>query len=121
MRADVVLLKLHCRPNDLDCWVEALGGSAGWLSISLPPLYAGGESVLLHWMSDAPGGQAQKCNPVWCTKHQRILKEVQLFTEDSQIQIASLRGLNYLAKHNNRKIFLSIFEQLKVPKALLLL
>lgn len=24
IRADVVLLKLHCRPNDLDCWVETL-------------------------------------------------------------------------------------------------
>lgn len=27
MWADVVLLKLHCRPNDLDCWVETLAGS----------------------------------------------------------------------------------------------
>lgn len=27
MWADVALLKLHCRPNDLDCWVEALAGS----------------------------------------------------------------------------------------------
>lgn len=48
MWADVALLKLHCRPNDLDCWVEALDGSTGLLSISLPPLHAGGESVLQH-------------------------------------------------------------------------
>ena len=51
MWADVALLKLHCRPNDLDCW---LGGSPGWKagcrSISL---CAGGESVLLNTVSSS--------------------------------------------------------------------
>lgn len=76
MWADVALLKLHCRPNDLDCWVEALDGSTGWLSISLPPLHVRGESVLQHWMSVAVGGQAQKCNPARCQKHLRVPKSV---------------------------------------------
>lgn len=66
MWADVALLKLHCRPNDLDCWVESLDRSAGWLSISLPPLHVEGESVL--WMSNIAGGQAQRLQPCMVNK-----------------------------------------------------
>lgn len=51
MRADVALPKSHSRPNDLDCYAEALGGSTdGWRSISLVPLSAGDESVLLYML-----------------------------------------------------------------------
>lgn len=46
----MALLKLHCRPNDLDCWVEALAGSQ-----SLYRLYvAGGESVHLPEGEEVP-------------------------------------------------------------------
>lgn len=63
MRADVALLKLHCGPNDLDWWVEALSGSGGLLSISLPPLYAGGESVQRNTGPILRVAKRRKCNP----------------------------------------------------------
>ena len=116
----MVLLKLHCRPNDLDCWVEALGGSAGWLSVSLPPLYAGGESVLLDSITKV--GQALKCNPPWCTKDARdSQKEPHSLSYNIQNQIKGLIGLNYAAKHNNKINFPPEFKQLRLPEAVLLL
>lgn len=68
MRADVALPKSHSRPNDLDCCMEALGGSTdGWCSISLVPLSVGDESALLNARSamlSLVQGKKKKCNPV---------------------------------------------------------
>lgn len=66
MWADVALLKLHCRPNDLDCWAETLWKR--WPALNLFTAfiqYAGGDAVLLHRIATIVGGQVQNHLACW--------------------------------------------------------
>lgn len=103
MQADVALLKLHCRPNDLDCCLEALADSQ-----SLYRLYMLGVNLCY----------CTRCPILWVA---RLKKKINKNGNNSFILSQKwakfkLLALNYAVKQNNKLMFLSKFKMLQELK-----